>query len=69
MDYRQTDRLRGPEVRRAEEALASDVNEYDYLKYVSTERPKSGVDDDVDASLPWNVAPRTLEQLFILPRI
>jgi transposase len=51
-----------------ETAKANGINEYAYLRYVFTELPKLGRDVNLDALLPWNVKPRTLEQLLIPPK-
>jgi hypothetical protein len=52
-----------------ETAKANGLNEYAYLRYVFTELPKLGANNDPDALLPWNVTPRTLDQLLIPPKV
>jgi len=49
----------------AETALLNGVNVYAYFKWVFTQLPTAGGDDDLVALLPWNVATADLERMYV----
>ena len=50
-----------------ETARADALNPYAYLKLVFTALPKATTVEDIEALLPWNVAPGVLDEMLRVP--
>ncbi|MFQ5645158.1 MAG: IS66 family transposase [Thiogranum sp.] len=52
-----------------ETARANGLNTYTYLKHVFTLLPRATSDEDIEALLPWNIDPETLQQYLTPPSL